>query len=1360
MMKTRRPLSYGSALAGILLLGTLATQPVYAQYPTLIGAQNPLDYWRLNETTPSPPPDLISNLGSAGPAGNGFAAGGALTGQPNGIVGNCARLINEGDTVGACNTRIDIPNLAALNPEPPFTIEFWANPASLSADSTGMCVLSSLSPFPGDTSRSGYLFYVNTVGWTFRLGGLDSYAATATSSSEATSNEWSYVVGEFDGTNVTLWINGVLSGSSIISSSPFNPNNWVATRLGGTSLDGSEWADANGNFDYYDGNRGYDGYVDEFAVYNTVLSSNTIMSHYTAGTTATNTYDALILSSQPVGYWNMDEPPYSTNSLVSSPVAFDLGSLMNNGTNTLGTQTDQPGVPTLGNDARSVYYNGALGSLVLDTNVTEFAFGGQPITLAAWVKPNSFGYMEDIISQGFDTTTYAQNFLCVGDVYDWEALSPDDSGGDANTNVVPNVAFYSVGTYDGVSSAYNTAVFPAPAGDIGHWVLLVGTYDGANWNLYRNGVLVNSFADDGAGPTTLTDPWSVGSRSNPNPYFGFYFDGSIEEAAILTNAVDAATVSNLYNSVPLPPVITQAPFAVEPAYLGSSQLFSVWADGTLPLGYQWEKDGAPLGGQTATNLSLTGLTATSSGTYSVVVTNAYGSVTSSLVLVVVGTLPPVTLVPAQESRWLTFPLSFAPASLPNQQLDFQWYFDDAAISGATNSYYTNMTTSGTAGTYTLVYSNSFATATSSPAVLTPLTWPAGYVSNVLANQPVALFRLDETNGSVAYDYAGGNNGTYFGSDLLFGQPGSAYVDPDFSVTFPGVADNYVGNIGATTIDFSGTSTEFSVEAWANGPAVQTSGAAIIAKGEGNNGGVANEQFALSVVGGDYTFFVRDGTVDHTLAGATATTGPDGNWHYLVGVCDSASSSLTLYIDGAVAATGSTPAAGVGELTFPVGIGAERSGVQPPYDWPYNGSIDDVAIYASALTLNDVSNHYSAAFGPDSPAVIGVQPISFTNYVNLPASFYTDAHGSVPITYQWNKNGVPINGQTANTFSIPNLALTDAGTYNCGVTNPVNGILSSNFIITVLPLPTNPVTIPGLVMHLTFDGNLLDATGRGNNATNEASGGATLATDDYAPGQIGQAFFYQTTVSGTNTSANYASVGVRPDLQLGTSNFTVSMWVQLPNNYDGGDLPFFCDVVGSTFGSPGFCFEPSYELGGWGFSVLGSTGTGIGSYSAQNNSINDALWHNLIYIIDRVNGPTVYLDGLVAAQAVQANTGAIGDIDTTVPASIGQDPTGLYGVDSGGDMFIDDLGVWNRALTPLEAEGVYSAGYNNVSFTGGAAPITLSVATVSAGTLQLSWSAGTLQGATNLLGPWTNVPGATPPFSTNTTGPAMFFRVEQ
>jgi len=292
-------------------------------------------------------------------------------------------------------------------------------------------------------------------------------------------------------------------------------------------------------------------------------------------------------------------------------------------------------------------------------------------------------------------------------------------------------------------------------------VFLVGTYDGTNWNLYRNGTLVEQFPDGGVGPSELSShPWSVGSRSNPNKYYGQFFTGSIAEPAILTNALDAATVSNLYNSVGLPPVITEAPVVPSPAYLGSAATFSVWADGPGTLSYQWYSNSVPVAGQTGTNFSLVGLIPSDSATYSVIVTNSHGAVTSTVVLVVADELPPIILTPAAESRWLGSPLSFAPTTLPTLQLSYQWDLNGHAIGGATQSSYTATTTLGNVGSYSLVISNSYATATSSVSTLAALTIPTNtlYPATILGDHPLSYFRLDEQSGTVAYDYAGGNNG--------------------------------------------------------------------------------------------------------------------------------------------------------------------------------------------------------------------------------------------------------------------------------------------------------------------------------------------------------------------------------------------------------------------------------------------------------------------------------------------------------------------------------------------------------------------------------------------------------------------------
>jgi sugar lactone lactonase YvrE len=96
----------------------------------------------------------------------------------------------------------------------------------------------------------------------------------------------------------------------------------------------------------------------------------------------------------------------------------------------------------------------------------------------------------------------------------------------------------------------------------------------------------------------------------------------------------ALYVTDQYNhrisrgSLVFPPSITAQPSSQTVAP-GSAVSFSVTASGMLPLSYQWYRNGAPLPGATATNLSLTAGAATAGG-YTVVVSNPAGSIRSAI----------------------------------------------------------------------------------------------------------------------------------------------------------------------------------------------------------------------------------------------------------------------------------------------------------------------------------------------------------------------------------------------------------------------------------------------------------------------------------------------------------------------------------------------------------------------------------------------------------------------------------------------------------------------------------------------------------------------------------------------------------
>ena len=113
----------------------------------------------------------------------------------------------------------------------------------------------------------------------------------------------------------------------------------------------------------------------------------------------------------------------------------------------------------------------------------------------------------------------------------------------------------------------------------------------------------------------------------------------------IVNGGGLVTSSNATLIVLLPPGITNQP-ASQAVVLGQKASFSVVAGGTSPLGYQWRLGGIPLSGATNASLSLTNIQPNQAGSYTVLVTNAYGSATSTVAALTVYVPPSITTQPA------------------------------------------------------------------------------------------------------------------------------------------------------------------------------------------------------------------------------------------------------------------------------------------------------------------------------------------------------------------------------------------------------------------------------------------------------------------------------------------------------------------------------------------------------------------------------------------------------------------------------------------------------------------------------------------------------------------------------------------
>jgi len=232
---------------------------------------------------------------------------------------------------------------------------------------------------------------------------------------------------------------------------------------------------------------------------------------------------------------------------------------------------------------------------------------------------------------------------------------------------------------------------------------------------------------------------------------------------VVNNSVGTATSSAAVltvNPAPVAPSIVSQP--VNQAVVeGGNVSFSVTANGTAPLTYQWRRNGANLAGATSATLNLTGVTTNQAGSYTVVVNNSVGTATSSAAVLTVNPAPVAPSIVSQPVSQTVVEgdnVSFSVTANGTAPLTYQWRRNGSNLNGATSATL-NLTgvTTNQAGNYTVVVNNSVGTATSSAAVLTVTPAP---VAPSIVSQPVSQAVVEGGNVSFSVTANGSAPLTY------------------------------------------------------------------------------------------------------------------------------------------------------------------------------------------------------------------------------------------------------------------------------------------------------------------------------------------------------------------------------------------------------------------------------------------------------------------------------------------------------------------------------------------------------------------------------------------------------------------------
>ncbi|MBU6204586.1 MAG: fibronectin type III domain-containing protein [Bacteroidetes bacterium] len=264
------------------------------------------------------------------------------------------------------------------------------------------------------------------------------------------------------------------------------------------------------------------------------------------------------------------------------------------------------------------------------------------------------------------------------------------------------------------------------------------------------------------------------------------------------------------------------------------------------------------------------------------------------------------------------------------------------------------------------------------------------------------------------------------------------------------------------------------------------------------------------------------------------------------------------------------------------------------------------------------------------------------------------------------------------------------------------------------VPTN-----GLVGWWPFNGNANDESGNGNNAV--LQGNASFATDRYS---VANSSYLGDLTSGADITA-------QNNFPFGNSERTISLWFQNSMPYPGGNRQLFSYGDNNSGGRFGLYLDGAF------IGVEHVNGARRCTYTPDGN------WHNITVTYPSsgmgTNDILLYFDGLLQSSSNLNPVSSLNTANSDIHwiGTLGFSPGWLYAFSGK----IDDIAIYNRALTQQEITALYNA--NNCTGIGAEIAVTqptcglpngsaISAGTGGSGSYSYLWSNGATTAAVSNL----------------------------